>query len=724
MGGLTAGLLLLAAAAAPLAGQSPEVRAGLDGFRAELARLDDTTTLRARERALDPGPDSSDAGTIPWLERGLTRIRLGQVGDGWSFGRATRDFATAASRRPAWPWPWYGRALAEQGRAEWLGADPLNLGSRVGYGALQDALHSARRALAAEPEFLPALALLVDAAVALRDTQAVRAEVRPALAGAWAAGLRTPELVLALTRVAREELDDGLPPSAPLDSLRRYLPATAEAGHALAWTALQAGAPWADSLYFSAAAHDDAPGLLAYREALFAIADDSALAGFDAAGGAERADWLRRFWEERARRDLRDPTERLAEHYRRLAHATRHFALQLNRRYYSPNNLYRSGQQWYDDRGVVWVRHGAPDDRVIVPLFGLPPLETWRYRRADGDLLLHFQAGGYSSGGLDFGGAIDDYRLVPTLFDAMYQRSTAWDLLLLSRCPLHQAYCRYPAWGPHGRAQLVAEEQRVVIGSTEVAVSEAGWERRFAHGMSARMEAFAVGRLGERTLVHLAYQIPVAVRDGVDAGTRLQSPVRVRVAVLGPDGAVVAWGDTTTIASLPPGRPGVLEAFGRAVLAVPPGRWRYRVELGVGDSTGQVFPTDSVEVGDFEGGRLALSDLVLGRPGIGAPWAPEPPDTAYFTPRATWARGDTLALYHEVYGLPAGAPYLVRLTIRRGRRTALTAAWEGTAAGPVTRLGRALSLAALRPGDYLLELAVTAGDGGLATTRRRITITE
>ncbi|MBK7717365.1 MAG: GWxTD domain-containing protein [Gemmatimonadetes bacterium] len=724
MGGLRTVTLAWLAVTAPLASQSPGLRAELAGYQADLARVGDTTALRARERALEPGTDSSDTGTIPWLHRGLTRIRLGQVGDGWSFGRATRDFSAAAAQRPAWPWPWYGRALAEQGRAEWLAADPLNLGSRVGYGALEEALRSARQALVAEPGFLPALTLLVDAAVVLRDTQAVRAEVRPALAGAWAAGLRTPELVLALVRVAREELDDSLPPSVPLDILLRYLPATAEAGHALAWTGFQAGTPWADSLYYAAAARDDASGVLAYREALGAIADDSALAGFDAAPAEDRAGTLRQFWEARARRDLRDPAERVAEHYRRLAHATRHFALQLNRRYYSPNNLYRSAQQWYDDRGVVWIRFGAPDDRVIVPLFGLPPLETWHYRRADGDLLLHFQAGGYSSGALDFGGAIDDYRLVPTLFDAMYQRSTAWDLLLLSRCPLHPVYCRYPAWGPHGRAQLVAEEQRVVIGSTEVAVSGEGWERRFAHGLQARMEAFAVGRRGERTLVHLAYQVPVAVREGVPAGARLQSPVHLRVAVLGADGAAVAWVDTTTIASLPPGRPGVLEAFGRAAFAVPPGRWRYRVELAVGDSTGQVFPTDSLEVGDFDGARLALSDLVLGRPGIGAPWAPEAADTAYFTPRARWARGDTLALYHEVYGLAAGAPYLVRLTLRRGRRTALTAAWEGTASGPVTRLSRALSLAALRPGDYLLELAVTAADGGQATTRRRVTITE
>ncbi len=712
--------------AAPLAGQAPDIRADLDRHRHTLGGISDTLALHRLERAEreSDGPDDSIA--VGSLRRGFTRLRLAEAGDGWFFQRAARDFDAAAGLRPDWPLAWYGLALAQRGRARWLESDDRNLGSRVGFGPLREALGAARRALAVEPSFPPALALLSETAAALRDTQALREEVGPALTSAWAAGVRTPELALELVRLARTAPDDGAPER--LDTLRALLAETAGAGHELVWSGFAAGRPWADSLYFAAARVDDAREVAALRDALRPIAGDSVLEGFDAARGEDRAEWLRRFWTDRARQDLRDPAERLAEHYRRLTVAVTRFALQVNRRFYAPNNAYRSGQSRYDDRGVIWIRHGPPDDRLMTPYFGLPPLETWRYHRADGDLLLHFQAGVYSqaaqSGTLDFGGAIDDYRLVPTLFDWMYRRSPAYDMLLASRCPLLPLYCQYMAWGPYGRRKAVTDEQDLVRASTGIATASDGWERRFAGPLTGTTAAFAVGRSGNRTLVHLAYQLPVSVSDTTLPGAILRAQVHLRIAVLSPAGETVGWLDTTTTAALPPGHPGVLEAFGRVALPVPPGRWNYRVELSVDDSIGRVFPTDSVRVGDFSGSRLALSDLVLGKPGIGAPWVPAAADTAYFTPRGSWARGDTLALYHEIYGLAPGSGYTARISVRRGRRVALTTGWEGLAEGTVTRVARRLSLASLRPGNYLLELELRDPAGRRATSRRSIRITE
>lgn len=719
-------LLIGLCLAAPLAAQVPDTRVELERYRAELETIRDTVALRRLVQAQSPERTDSTLAAVGWLRRGFTRLRLGHAGDGWSFGRAAGDFTTATEYRPRWPLPWYGVALAERGRADWLAADRTNLGSRVGYGPLAEALSAARQALVVEPGYLPALTLLVDAATRLRDTQAVNTEVVPALEGAWHSGVRDTQLVLALVRVARTSLRGDSAP--PLDELLRIAPVTALAGHELAWSGLVAGRPWADSLYYDAAARSDDEGVAAYREALRAVAGDSLLAGFDRAEGEARTGWLRTFWNDRARRDLREPAERLAEHYRRLTHAVQAFGLQVNRRYYSPNNIYRSDQQRYDDRGVVWIRHGPPDDRILLPLFGLPPLETWRYRRADGDLLLHFQGGGYSqpagSRSLDFGGAIDDYRLVPTLFDWMYRQSSAYDMLLGSRCELHELYCKYMTWGPNGAARLAAEERGLVTASAVIATGSDAMERRFARGLEARSELFAVGREGERSLVHVAFQIPVEVTEVARPGARLATAVRLRVAVLAPGGDVVGWVDTTTEASLPEGRPGLLDAFGRVTLTVPPGRWRYRVELSLQDSIGRVFPTDSLQVADFSGRQLALSDLVLGRPGIGAPWVPAIGDTAYFTPRATWARGDTLTLYHELYGLADRDGYSARLSIRRGRKVELAIGWEGEATGPVTRVGRNISLARLSPGDYELALEVRGPDGARSTVRRRIRITE
>ena len=64
------------------------------------------------------------------------------------------------------------------------------------------------------------------------------------------------------------------------------------------------------------------------------IAADSELAAFDRTRGADRAALLRRFWTDRDRLELRREGERLREHYRRLLHARRHFALTVSRRFY------------------------------------------------------------------------------------------------------------------------------------------------------------------------------------------------------------------------------------------------------------------------------------------------------------------------------------------------------------------------------------------------------
>jgi hypothetical protein len=187
----------------------------------------------------------------------------------------------------------------------------------------------------------------------------------------------------------------------------------------------------------------------------------------------------------------------------------------------------------------------------------------------------------------------------------------------------------------------------------------------------------------------------------------------------------VAWVDTTTTVLLPGG--GVtataVDAVGRVTLPVPEGHWRYQVALSYGDSTGQVLPTDSVVVGQFDGSRLAVSDLVLSRERRGAVWVPAPGDTAYFNPRTTWSRPDTLALYHEIYGLGAGTPYQEKLVLRRGKRTELSLGWEGTA-GEVTRVTRTISFERVRAGDYVLEMEVVRTDGARATTRRAIRITK
>jgi hypothetical protein len=101
---------------------------------------------------------------------------------------------------------------------------------------------------------------------------------------------------------------------------------------------------------------------------------------------------------------------------------------------------------------------------------------------------------------------------------------------------------------------------------------------------------------------------------------------------------------------------------------------------------------------------------------------PVPGDSAWFNPRTAWNRTDTLAVYHEIYGLEPGAPYREELVLRRGKKVALTLGWSGVATGAVTRLARGLSLERVRPGKYEMEFVVRHPDGPSATTRLAIQV--
>ena len=142
---------------------------------------------------------------------------------------------------------------------------------------------------------------------------------------------------------------------------------------------------------------------------LATIASDSVLGEFDGEQGARRAAYLRRFWGQRDRADLRTDGERLREHYRRLFYARKNFQLTSNNRHYDIVERYRSGSRDFDDRGVIYIRHGEPSSRASYAAPGLEPNESWRYSRTDGDLIFHFIARE----------DVQDFKLVESLFDVL-----------------------------------------------------------------------------------------------------------------------------------------------------------------------------------------------------------------------------------------------------------------------------------------------------------------
>ncbi len=720
-GGLAFCLTLIAATASA---QSPPLRADLEQFRLAIATTRNPDTLRNLEHRLGENGPTDETEALRRLRRGFVRLRIGQLGDGWSFGRAADDFRRATELEPDWTVAWHARGIAQRTEGQWQAANRMNLGKRVGLGSIEEALQSFARAIAADSTNTAAGHALFEAALELRDTAEFRNTALPALRQIALAGAADTGVLLALARAERL-MGDSM---AAIAAARSYLARGGSRGaglRELAWSGFIGGAADADSAYFAGAALDDSAAVAGYREDLAFIAEDSVLAAFDRTHGAERAAWLRTFWQDKGRQALRAPEERLREHYRRLTFAERHFGLEVNRRFYAiqQTDIYRSGSTRFDDRGIVYLRHGPPDQRAATVTYDIMPNETWRYHRADGDLLLHFAA--------NSGGDIRDYRLIPSLASVEGVRvndaskAATW-FAFDDRCALYPPFCKALIWGPHGLAKILTEEHRLVEASTTIAVSTDGDELGFSHPLEAAAAAFAVGRAGDGQLVHIAYQVALQAPDTQSAEAVFRFPLRVRANLQDAARHSHGWVDTTITLLLQGSdvMTGAVDAVGRATLSMPPGRWYYQIALSNGDSTGIVLPTDSLLVPSFDGSHLALSDLVLSKSGRGARWVPEAGDTAYFNPRRTWLQSDTLSIYHEIYGLAQGAAYTARLVVRKGRRTALTLGWNGLATGAVTRVSRTLAFATVRPGDYELEVEVRDAAGRRALTSRRIHIRE
>jgi GWxTD domain-containing protein len=93
----------------------------------------------------------------------------------------------------------------------------------------------------------------------------------------------------------------------------------------------------------------------------------------------EREQFVEQFW---LRRDPTPDTlenEYKEEHYRRIAYANERFA---------------SGfPGWKTDRGMIYIKHGPPDEIESHPSGGTYPFERWRYRHLDGvgeDVVIEF----------------------------------------------------------------------------------------------------------------------------------------------------------------------------------------------------------------------------------------------------------------------------------------------------------------------------------------------
>lgn len=718
------GLTLLAFTPLSLRAQSPDERVELERFQDSIGATVDSSGLLALERKMIDSAKADRSNGMIHLKLGFLSLRLGDLGGRDHYDDAASEFQWAIDVQPSWPYAWYGMGLAEYGVGDSQISFVTGLKTMLGKDALTRSAVAFAKSAEIDPSFVRGLVDLANTALRQRVNIKLGVALEALRRAAPTTAGREPAVLLARGRVERE-VGDG---DSALVAFNGYLQRGDNRGLGLlevARTLLLLGRFEGVSPYFEGAVIDDSVTVNGYRADLATIATDSVLAEFDQQVGARRAAYLRRFWGERDLTELRTEGERVKEHYRRLFYARKNFQLTANNRHYDIVERYRSGSRDFDDRGVIYIRHGEPSSRASYAAPGLEPNESWRYSRTDGDLIFHFIARE----------DVQDFKLVESLFDVLgfsntvrLQDQTSSDnamaeQLMLSREQLSPIYRRLQSAGRGSSGRYQHQERRAGQESIALGTSSDSYELRFPNELKATSEVLAVGRDSNGPLVQIAYAIAGSSLEPVTVTRGFLYSVRLRFVAMDERGKVVSSLDTTRHFVAPERVPPNEHLVGRVGMSVPLGSLQYRLAIQQGDDTGMTLPRDTVRVGPTTSTALSLSDLVLGARSANLGWRRTPDDTVLFNPLRTYKRGEEMELYYEIEGLRL-APYTVELAVRKkgggggifkkifgGGSAAIKLKFQQQAVTPLVSTHRSLKLNRLKPGMYVLQLLVVDADG-------------
>lgn len=524
--------------------------------------------------------------------------------------------------------------------------------------------------------------------------------------------------------------------------------------------------PW-----YAGAARADAATWAEYRLDLQSVFTPAEAKTFDEVpAGAPREAWLRAFWAERERRDLRNPGTRLLEHYRRLSYARARFRLPERKRQYLPGAAVRLENADVDDRGLIYIRHGPPvqvarggQDGPVSgidnqPSFlegvttAVPPNETWRYDDPDGDRYYTFRACA-TPGPRSFrfvpANCVQplDYQLVESVLDifgpAVTRRvasgaSTLMGSDSLMPSEVQQAVLVRAKFGERFARMLGADrftlpgeaERERNAGRTDVQVgiTTDSYGYRYPKALDARIEPLVAGRTPTTSEIHVAY----AVRAGSLQPTHTEQgwlyPVHLKIQVRNERDSIVAMSEQRRVFRSERALNRRESLLGRVAVAVPTGALTTRIVLEHDEETGAATAPLPVTIPELRQGVFAGGDLVLGHGDVPLLWMRTPDDSVRFNPTGRFSTAAALELYHELYGLNAGQRIAYTLTVTRekgglvgkvlgGKEEALTLSGEETAAGPISVIRRFLDISRLVPGKYVISAEYQAGNAKLRRAR-------
>jgi GWxTD domain-containing protein len=698
----------------------------LERFRDSIAATVDSVGLLGLEKRMIDSTKADRNNGLMHLKLGFLSLRLGDLGGQAHYDDAASEFQWAIDLQPSWPYAWYGMGLAEYGVGDSQVSFVTGLKTMLGKDALTRSAVAFAKSAEMDPAFVHGLVDLANTALRQRVNIKLGVALEALRRSAATTAGSDPQVLLARGRVERE-VGDGDSALTAFNAYLQHGPNRSLGLLEVARTMFLVGRFDGMTPYFEGAASDDSTAVAGYRADLATIASDSVLGEFDQQQGPRRAAYLRSFWAQRDRVELRTDGERLREHYRRLFYARKNFQLTSNNRHYDIVERYRSGSRDFDDRGVIYIRHGEPSSRATYAAPGLEPNESWRYSRTDGDLLFHFIARE----------DVQDFKLVESLFDVLGfgnavrlqdQTNTASDnaiaeQLMLSREQLSPIYRRLQGAGRGSTGRYQNQERRVGQESIALGTTSDSYELRFPSELKSRSEVLAVGRDSSGHQVQIAYAISGSSLEPVTVTRGFLYSIRLRFVATNQRGQVVATLDTTRHFVAPQRVPPNEHLVGRVNTTVPEGPLEYRLAIQQGDEAGITLPRDSVRVGAVNSSSLGLSDLVLGSRSANLTWRRTPDDTVIFNPLRTYKRSEEMELYYEIEGLRP-APYTVELEVRKkgsgggifkkifgGGGAAIRLKFDQQATSSSVSTHRSLKLDRLKPGNYVLAVMVVDSDG-------------
>jgi len=640
---------------------------------------------------------------------GFLALRLGEVGGKDHYDDAGSEFEWAVELEPEWPYAWYGLGLAERGMARSPGNVLFGVMAWLNHDHRTVAVDDFAQATSSDPGFMPALEALSE------TTEGQEINRRPQLAlTAFRRGLETeaaadPIFHLYLGRLERSFGSVEL----SLDAFDAYRGLGGEVSMADLETARSQFL--VDSLdgtaaYYAGAAGDDSLTVAGYRADLSPIVDDSVLEEFDRISGVARVTFLRTFWTNRDDEALQARGARVREHYARLAVARRSFPRSPFTRRYLFGEYYRDNNTDFDDRGVIYVRHGEPTLRqlLIAPLSTAYGAEGWRYQNVDGHRDFYFLATEDPQ----------DYRL----------RATPLDLPIENRTDFLQEF--EPRLTTAGSASGSRYAQEIFIqGKENIAVGTTTdtYELRFDRELMSIAQVVTAGGKLDGNVLHVAVAVPADQLEPTDSGGA-SFPLTVRVVARDTGGRIVARIDTSRVWRLVEDD-SITYVLDRVSVPVPDGRLEIRVAIVNGDG-GSVFPRDTIEVlsGGVTEPRMSVPVLGLTTPRLAWP-IPASADSVFFNPLESYSRDESLEVYYELYGLEPGVEYQTTIEVSKpggglfrkvfgGGGKKISLSFRQVADGPVTPVSRSLGLQDLGPGSYRLVLSLS-GPGGIELEQER-----